>query len=786
MTKYIPEAMGYPTCQRVISRYILQAEALLRDAIFTNSIPSLATPPVLYTVLYKNAGLEAEKWIQDLKLRAITTVHSKLSHLPDLPSIDQFLNATLEHPLQWRPRLLQLDGQTDASFYEKSTALEFLLTKVDAYIQMDSNPTMRLHTILHGSPGTGKTFLALCTLLYAVGQGLFSIVTSIPSKRSRECGGIHLAQLLKMCNHSNVSGRSDSTQYSADDILCNLFKHPISLNVIRVLSFLLLEEGGLFNAEIITTMSSVCSYARNCPVYFGGIMTLTTMDIEQLRSIDGHPLLMSPNVLVAYDIICLKHFVRSRDDPDLQRLLEIMTNWNERKRHHELEFERILKRHVHFVHSFDDPSITPSHMRVFSKHVAVEQAEKDFVDRYIKGNHQITMLIRKAIDEESERKSFHFWEEAGKHAKVILNRATKLQEKLLLYDNMKVAMTYNEPGVFDQGQLAIVKLHTLTQRDIDNWVPIHLLISAIGTTVPPTNFQSMTDSDFFEQGWTEVYVKKITSEQKSVNFTRIARRSQYPFLPQNATTTHKIIGDTLPLLVTRVDDVPSSPYYIWEKGATVVVLSRSEKLKQIIIVSPKGADEAIRVLKSTLSKTDDYYLYTKDIINRHAITFEQVDTNAQVIREPALPVHRLRHFPYRAIDNAFPEKGAVLHGFLYLLLSKSKRLQEVNTCKIYIGETDDIRHRLNVHNSGCCNTADPSYRPWVPLVYFTGFESSTQRKSLEQKWQNQAYTYERHHFHLIDCITYVNDIISIGKALCEDETQKTKANVTMHQCFVNP
>ena len=659
MTKYIPEAMGYPTCQRVISRYILQAEDILRDAIFTNSLPSNATPALLYTVLYRDAETEAMKWIQELKLRAITTIHCKLSNLPGLPSIDAFVQSTIEHPLHWRPCLLQLEGQTEASFYEKCHTLEFLLNKVDTYMQMDTPAAFRHHTIIHGSAGTGKTFLALCTLLYAIGKGLFATSTSIPSKRSRECGGIHLAQLLKMLNHSTVSGRGSSTQYSADDILCNLFKHPISLNVLRVLSFLLLEEGGLFNAELISTMNSVLSYVKKTPEYFGGILTVTTMDIEQLRNIDGHPLLMSPNVLVAYDIINLKHFVRARDDPDLQNLLDIMSRWETRTRYDDFALERILKKNVHFVSSFDDRTITPSHMRVFSKHIAVKQAEKDFVERYVKGNNNVTMFSRIAADEESERRSFHLWQDAGKHAKSILNKNTKLQEKLLLYDNMKVAMTYNEPDTFDQGQLAIVKLHNLTQADIDNWAPIHLLISAIGTTVPPPNFERMSVSDFRRQGWTEVYVKKTTSEQRSVNFTRIARRSQYPFLPQNATTTHKIIGDTLPLLVTRVDDVPSSPYYIWEKGAAVVVLSRCERLNQITIVSPKGADEAIRVIKSALSKTDDYYLYTKEIINTHAITFELNDAASAPEEIPPLPVHTLRHFPYRARDYTFPEREAI-------------------------------------------------------------------------------------------------------------------------------
>ena len=106
-----------------------------------------------------------------------------------------------------------------------------------------------------------------------------------------------------------------------------------------------------------------------------------------------------------------------------------------------------------------------------------------------------------------------------------------------------------------------------------------------------------------------------------------------------------------------------------------------------------------------------------------------------------LHVHNLHFFPHCAKDHVFPEKSAMPNGALYMLLSKSKRCQSNWIQKINIGETVDIKQRIRYHNYGCDNVADPFYRPWVPLVYFTGFSSHHQCKSLESTWQKQTQSF---------------------------------------------
>ena len=129
-----------------------------------------------------------------------------------------------------------------------------------------------------------------------------------------------------------------------------------------------------------------------------------------------------------------------------------------------------------------------------------------------------------AVDEQSERRSFRVWEGTGYRAKKLINKKTKMQEALIIYNNMKVSMSYNEIGVFDQGQLAIVCCkETLSQDDIENWCPIQLLISSIGTSVPPESFESILTEQMIKLGWTLIQVQKITSKTESVNYTTISQ-----------------------------------------------------------------------------------------------------------------------------------------------------------------------------------------------------------------------------------------------------------------------
>ncbi len=236
-----------------------------------------------------------------------------------------------------------------------------------------------------------------------------------------------------------------------------------------------------------------------------------------------------------------------------------MANWEERTMSGDKRFFRsILRNKCNFISNMNHPTIRSDHLCIFSKHAAIEKAEKKYVKKYIHNQKNVQILNCNTADEESDCGSYQVWHNAGRHAKMVLHRSTKLEEFLAIYNNMKVAMTYNEPGIFDQGQLAIVRCSSMTQQQIDQWDLITILISSIGTTIPPEEYKTMSNEDLLQLlRWNKTKVKKVQSMQATVSYNKITRRSQYPFVPHNGMTIHKILGDMCNKGVSQVSDDPN-------------------------------------------------------------------------------------------------------------------------------------------------------------------------------------------------------------------------------------
>ena len=91
-----------------------------------------------------------------------------------------------------------------------------------------------------------------------------------------------------------------------------------------------------------------------------------------------------------------------------------------------------------------------------------------------------------------------------------------------------------------------------------------------------------------------------------------------------------------------------------------------------------------------------------------------------------------RH-PYRAIDVELPTDST---GYVYLLLSLS------DDSVTYIGQTSNLRRRLDQHNSGirkggAAETDQIHLRPWAVYGFVCGFRREKQVR-LQFEWQWQA------------------------------------------------
>ena len=150
-----------------------------------------------------------------------------------------------------------------------------------------------------------------------------------------------------------------------------------------------------------------------------------------------------------------------------------------------------------------------------------------------------------------------------------------------------------------------------------------------------------------------------------------------------------------------------------------------------------------------------------------------------------MPEINLNAFPYCPKDYPISTAQATPHGFLYMLLSLADRKS------FYIGQTTDLRKRLHTHNNIISGStgADPRYRPWVPLVYFTGFQNSKERHAMEYKWQQERNRLLSHNPN-----TSIMDVINIGIRLCstchklEEETHRNDHQydapfLLLHRCY---
>jgi predicted GIY-YIG superfamily endonuclease len=796
---YVDRFLLYiPASWHTLNKYLIMAQSIIKDALHHNAVLDLGIPGNTYSSLYQIVTNECQAYIQQLKRTLVETLTVMIPHGP---TIEEFMAATKEQPLQWEPTFRQVEGQSDDSYHEQQMAFNFIREKIDAYCKCQR--IARRGTILHGHAGSGKTTIQSYVILYQISRGLLSTSTALASKRSRENGGIHIHQLLKIINSKRAT--TAAGQYSSDKVIDHLWKYPEVVNYLRTMDCLNLDEGGQTDAELFSVIDSALRYIRNSSDYFGGILSTITIDINQCGTMNNtRPLWCSPNIITSYDVIELQGFVRSCQDNPQQELILISEKTVRTMQDKQL-FHDIIASHCQWYASWSDASISSDMLRIFGKRAAVNKHENEFIDKHIRPNN-ISVVIRRSEDEECIRSLYNQWSPATPRTSTKLNALVKEQNSLLLYYNAVGELTFNKKNHWDQGQVAIIRSH-ITQEDADHWAPVLIAVAKVGTNIIPSDLDTVSNNDLCEMGWTFETVSKHQTQEQTISLEVLGRRTQYPFRSRNASTIHKVMGSTLYKGITQVSNDPSSDYYLWEKGLVVVLLTRFRQLKHLAFVDPLGIKHTTDVLLEILDKVPSYYYHSKHVLDNIKKTFhrhdnidvQQQQSNAVVVGSmttdaassstiPSLstmiPEINLNFFPYCPKDYPISTAQATPHGFLYMLLSLADRRS------FYIGQTTDLRKRLHAHNKILsASGADPRYRPWVPLVYFTGFQSSTERRAMEHKWQQERNRLLSH-----DSNTSIMDVINIGIRLCSscrrlEETpnsetfQDHEPCLVLHRCY---
>jgi hypothetical protein len=173
-----------------------------------------------------------------------------------------------------------------------------------------------------------------------------------------------------------------------------------------------------------------------------------------------------------FKMVSLEHSVRAANDPAFFRIQQICRyDYNKLVTEPQLieEFRQLCSDHLSFVDDWNDPSIEPSTIRLYSKKIPVREAAEQFAARVRR--HYNNNQIRERLSDDVERARFsqQEWGTASVQSSRQLDSKVKEPKSLLFFCGAIYLCTYNESsGAFSQSQMAL--LYDLpTQEQLDNW-----------------------------------------------------------------------------------------------------------------------------------------------------------------------------------------------------------------------------------------------------------------------------------------------------------------------------
>lgn len=278
--------------------------------------------------------------------------------------------------------------------------------------------------------------------------------------------------------------------------------------------------------------------------------------------------------------------------------------------------------------------------------------------------------------------------------------------------------TFNGDGYY-QSQLLIM-LQLPTREVLRNKSPLELLVApAYGIHYLDMSNGIPSEQYLLSHQWKKVKIP-IAPKREVSSTGVLGFRRQYGMKSIGASTINKQIGNTLMRCAIEYHP-PNCP---WEKAQIVVMLSRTHRACDTIIVGPKQA--AIEHMYQLLCVGSQWTEYVETILRKLTVNADQTEDDtdsSSAIDYPTI-------FPYRTCDIPLPRDNS---GFVYLLIS----IRDFD--RTYVGETTNIVRRLQNHNSGygARGTTDPIYRPYFVAGYICGLGDFTkkERQALERRWQ---------------------------------------------------
>ena len=109
----------------------------------------------------------------------------------------------------------------------------------------------------------------------------------------------------------------------AEASLISLLQKHVSLNILKMVDVLFVDEIGQVSSEMITCLDMILRRIKKNNIFLGGVLFICTLDHKQLQPITGKPFLMTPMIISCFRLHNITESVRASGDLNLQRMQKI-------------------------------------------------------------------------------------------------------------------------------------------------------------------------------------------------------------------------------------------------------------------------------------------------------------------------------------------------------------------------------------------------------------------------------------------------------------------------------